>query len=75
MKKLYTKPQIVFEDFSLSTNIADCSIKVNSSYSTCVYDDGRTDPVFSESTAGCVTSGNGIVCYDNPTESSRVFNS
>lgn len=38
MKKAYNKPEIIFEDFSLSTNIAgDCDVidGVNAAYGSC----------------------------------------
>ena len=77
MKKFYSKPQILFEDFSLSTNIATCDLEVNSSYGTCAYDDGQTPAVFTVNVvSGCVMEGEGgKVCYDNPSANSRCFNS
>ena len=35
MKKIYTKPEIFFENFSLSTNIATCDVPHTPSYGVC----------------------------------------
>ena len=40
MKKIYTKPQIEFEDFVMSTNIAaDCEVQpnTNTNYNSCAH--------------------------------------
>lgn len=82
MKKIYTKPEIMFESFSFSTNIAgDCdSIVGNPSKGTC----GITDatgalPIFIDSTTGCVVSTPDgeydNLCYHVPTEGNSLFNS
>ena len=77
MKKSYSKPQIMFEDFSLSTNIAgDCDNKVGSpSEDQCgVEYDG--DMIFSTTISGCnVYPAEDLICYHNPSESSNLFNS
>lgn len=76
MKKAYSKPDIFYEDFALSTNIAaGCGVKVQH------YTDGYgfpyeglyiftsvcTDPVEGDPEGG--------VCYQNPTDTTSVFNS
>ena len=77
MKKAYSKPEIVFEDFSLSTNIAagcevfpednaqDCGVRIGKFY------------YFVEGVTGCINEvANGVhneICYDIPNENNTVF--
>lgn len=39
MKKVYTKPMIDFENFSLSTSISSCDMQVSFSKGSCVIPD------------------------------------
>lgn len=88
MKKTYTKPEILFENFSLSTNIAGtCDIKTNTpAQGTCAYvvtAGPLTWNVFTSGISACTTSEaedgaadgayNGI-CYDVPF-GDNLFNS
>lgn len=83
MRKAYQKPEIMFEDFSLSTNIAgDCEgefVKTLVRNSCGVeLNDGTT--IFVEGSTGCtIEMGedymyNGL-CYHVPYESGNLFNS
>lgn len=80
MKKTYSKPDIVFEDFSLSSSIAGtCNVIVNNSVeNSCAYFDERNNKyVFTNEIAACTTKnqdGDGI-CYHIPLESNDLFNS
>ena len=83
MKKVYSKPEIMFEDFTLCTNIAaGCEAKTNmpSNIEGCGYTpEGVTYAIFLEGMNGCdrkYADGayNGI-CYHVPLESNTVFNS
>lgn len=89
MKKTYSKPEIVFESFSLSTNIAgDCETKTNTQYSgSCGYP-LRGEVLFILGMYGCTTGpqesiagdgstiiGNDEVCYHVPTSYNNLFNS
>lgn len=82
MIKNYEKPQIIFEDFSLSTNIAaNCDIIIsNQSEGVCAYEDKRNDKfVFTTQITGCTTKEddgdfNGI-CYHVPIDTKDLFNS
>lgn len=83
MKREYTKPIIVFENFSMSTNIAaGCEhITNNHVENVCGYLDQR-DPtkirVFMVGIQGCVRTepdGYNGVCYHNPSETYNLFNS
>lgn len=80
--KAYSKPNIVFEDFSLSTSIADnCSLKTNTLHQwSCAVQFGSMK-VFTVSVVGCTESGciavnsdefNGL-CYHVPTNGRNVF--
>lgn len=87
MGKIYKKPDIVFESFSLSTSIAaGCEVKTNTPHSgTCGYKFGAV-MVFVEGVNNCTYKppmnsdtwmddyGNGF-CYHNPSEDSNLFNS
>ena len=87
MKKEYTKPQVVFEDFSLSTGIAaNCEKDANFAKGSCGvihYAPGIT--IFTNAAMGCLTvqteqipTGYGQydgLCYHNPSETYNLFNS
>lgn len=82
MKKVYEKPKIMFESFTLSTNIAgDCDHQTSlQTAGFCGLDFGG-DIVFLTNVTGCEEqyeaddgSFNGI-CYHNPTETTNLFNS
>ena len=82
MKKLYSKPEIMFENFTLSTNIAaGCEVKTNlQAEGGCGYQPPRQNKViFTNELQGCTTTQadglyNGI-CYDTPSENYNLFNS
>lgn len=88
MKKVYTKPEIMFESFTLSASIAgDCGTKTNTpSQGNCAYGED-TDfgvAIFTDAVTACVYkesndgSADGIfngICYHVPTEGMNLFNS
>lgn len=84
MKKVYTKPEIMFESFTLSTNIAaGCQFIVNNaSQGVCGYLPDR-DPtgknIFTSEITGCqrteVDGGYNGICYHVPTDTTDLFNS
>ena len=81
MKKTYTKPQICFESFAMSTNIAgSCELDTPqpSTTQSCGYPIQGT-VVFVEGIAACKHKAqdglyNGF-CYHVPTEYNNLFNS
>ena len=84
MKKTYMKPEIMFESFTLCTNIAaGCQFIVsNSSEGVCGYLDERDPtqtPVFTSKISGCkrheADGGLNGICYHVPTDTSDLFNS
>lgn len=83
MKKMYSKPEIVFENFAISTNIAaGCYYKTkNPAENTCGYDDGRNGRIFTSDvggTNGCTYTqpdNNESLCYHVPNEDYDIFNS
>lgn len=85
MKKVYMKPQIMFESFALSTSIAgDCGIRTNTpSDGNCGYEMtdefGDVSTLFLDSMTGvCSTyqpDGYNGICYDVPTDTGNLFNS
>lgn len=87
MKKEYSKPEIMFEDFELSTSIAgNCErIVGNPSKGTCgVPGSVEGLDIFSTTVSGCVLYDEDIdgdddmydgFCYHVPTERYTLFNS
>ncbi len=82
MKKRYAKPEIMFEDFTLSTNIAgNCEQKTYlPSNNTCGMDFSGLK-VFMSGMTGCediqVSEGDSFdgICYHTPTDLNNLFNS
>lgn len=82
MKKTYTKPEISFESFLMSTNIAgDCEKPFvnNASKGTCAVLGTGGIAVFDGSVGACkFTAENDQwdgLCYHVPTEAANLFNS
>lgn len=81
MKKIYEKPEIVFENFSLSTNIAAGCEVINDlpSVNVCGYIGDFDDPVFTSTVTGCISkevdSMNNTFCYHVPDGGPNLFNS
>lgn len=79
MKKKYTKPQIVFENFSLSTSIAGaCEVKTHTPAAReCGYDMGGYT-VFLTDITGCsfkIEENKYGFCYHVPIDTNNLFNS
>ena len=80
MKKTYTKPEISFESFLMSTNIAgECELdtKMPTADKGCGYPT-RGGVVFVEGTQCTTYPQDGLYngfCYHVPTEYSNLFNS
>ena len=81
MKKVYAKPQIAFEDFSLNTSIAaGCKYISNWIEGQCGWEDEIEGIIFISKEAGCIgaeaPNGEwGNICYDNPSEGYGLFSS
>ena len=79
MKKTYTKPEIMFEDFSLSTSIAlGCEYGAHHTEYVCAYEDEDMGKmIFTETISACTTkTQDGLyntLCYHVPTESNNIF--
>lgn len=78
MKKAYTKPEIIFDDFSLATTIAaGCAVQTNTpSWNMCGYSFGGQN-LFLSGIAACtnqVEDGD-WGCYHVPTDTTKLFNS
>ncbi len=83
MKKKYSAPEILFESFTMSTNIAgDCEAKPQTQvkYSSCGIDFGGYI-VFAVNYNGCSSmqvdfdDEYGGICYHVPSENNNIFNS
>ena len=80
MKKEYKKPEIMFEDFTLSTNIAgSCDVKTNTPRAeTCGMPMSGGTTIFMEGISGCETiaiDGSYNICYHVPIDTANLFNS
>ena len=80
MKKLYTKPQVVFENFSLSTNIASCEVHANADRGSCGCEFIPGLTLFVSDIGKCVIMAedgvdNDGLCYHNPSDIYNVFKS
>lgn len=81
MKKVYSKPVIIYDDFRLSTNIAAGCEKITTTQAqgTCgIVVDGIPGMVFSTGISGCtVTGADGEYseCYDVPFDYNSLFSS
>ena len=86
MKKTYSAPKILFESFTMSTNIAaGCeSIVGNPTSGTCAFtyvdEFAGTVMIFVADSTGCQTTqvvedGHNGFCYHQPYESNNLFNS
>ncbi len=91
MKKKYIKPEILFEDFTLSTSVASCATesmeKVYADNGCGFYDEYLKVVVVSDGITGCATSKrsdyrvattpgeNDGICYHVPIEAYNMFNS
>ena len=84
MKKEYVKPIVVFEDFTLNTNIAgSCEEKTNlPARGSCGWipdDRWILGPIFTGASTGCAVTpseaGYDTLCYHVPNESYNLFNS
>lgn len=82
MKKNYSAPEIMFEDFVLSTSLAACRYSAQFAENSCAWDDPRDHfefVVFTNDITACVYKAqdgkyNGI-CYHNPSDDCNVFSS
>lgn len=81
MKRKYSKPEIIFENFSLNTHIAgNCAeIITNAGVDQCGYEMSSGITVFISEVPGCTHDEpdgnyNGL-CYHVPTDDSDLFNS
>lgn len=79
MKKTYKKPEIIFEDFSLSTSIAlGCEFGAHHAEYLCAYEDEYLEAViFTETISACTTKMqdgvyNGL-CYHVPSDQTNIF--
>lgn len=81
MKKVYKKPMIIFESFSLSVAIAgDCGVETDApSNGVCGYENEAGQMLFVEGITGCefkAPDGSfNEICYHVPTEATMLFNS
>jgi len=81
MKKIYAKPEIVFESFSVSASIAaNCEKIVTPQLYSCGVNYPGVGVIFTDEAQGCIKKmedtvmGDGY-CYHVPTESANMFNS
>ncbi len=78
MKRTYKKPEIMFEDFSLSTSIAlGCEYGAHHTENACAYEDEYLGEfIFTEGLAVCtatVPDGYNSLCYHVPKDTMNIF--
>ncbi len=74
MKKTYVKPQIYFEDFQLSANIAaGCGKPLNHTMETCQPISGMK--LFIDKFTCAITPDEAGLCYQSSTDETRIFTS
>ncbi len=77
MKKQYVKPELYFENFELSANIATlCGIGVGHAEVSCRYTVAGGRTIFTETNCDASATspdGEDTYCYHNPDDSSRLF--
>ncbi len=76
MKKVYSKPEIMFEDFSLSTNIASCDVSTNFAKNQCGFLVGGIGNIFVTKDICDVPMTDGAwdgICYHVPTDDKELF--
>lgn len=80
MKKTYVKPQVYFESFQLSANIAaGCGTitKLATEQAQCGFDDGSGSTIFIQGYTGCSygpDEDSGSICY-HTFEGNKLFTS
>lgn len=80
MKKTYVKPQVYFESFQLSANIAaGCgpTTKLATEQAQCGFDDGSGKIIFLQDITGCAygqDEGSNSICY-HTFEGNKLFTS
>lgn len=81
MKEKYVKPVLVIEKFMMAQTIAkDCSDQFKNQVTLneidkCGWDVGGGDTIFADKVCTIPGSSDGVVCYNNPTPDSQIFNS
>ena len=79
MKRTYTAPDILFEDFTMSTSIAlNCDVRVNNSTENVCGYETRNGIVFTDDISGCKykqPDGYDGICYHVPIDTADLFNS
>ncbi|MBE5957110.1 MAG: hypothetical protein E7253_11765 [Lachnospiraceae bacterium] len=89
MKKEYTKPVIILENFSMTQSIAhNCGDNLIFDYATlkykgsCGWDDGSGVVLFTSANTACTFADDdesdnlpGTACYNNPEGGFNIFNS
>ena len=80
MKKAYSKPEIYFDSFELSSSIAaGCEYKANFAAGACALADPAFGNVYLDGISGCaVTQVDGAyngICYHVPSDNTNLFSS
>lgn len=78
MKKTYVKPEVYFESFELSANIATgCEISINHTVGACWQgvEGFQEFKIFVESNSCKTTPDENGLCYHSPTDANNIFTS
>lgn len=79
MKKIYSKPDVIFESFTMSTSISSCDVKAGFYSGECGVQMTPTMFIFTIEASGCNMKDkdgeyNGL-CYHVPIDGNQVFGS
>jgi hypothetical protein len=79
MKKRYEKPDIMFDNFTMSESVARCEEKANFARGVCGVEMGPGWIVFTNEVGSCIIKQKDLefnsLCYHAPIDSNNVFNS
>lgn len=78
MKKIYVKPEVYFESFELSANIATgCEININHTVGACWQgvEGFKGFNIFVEPNSCKTTPDDNGLCYHSPTDANNIFTS
>ncbi len=79
MKKRYEKPDIMFDNFTMSESVARCEEKANFARGVCAVETGPFTYMFTDEVNSCNFKQKDLefnsLCYHVPMDSNNVFNS
>ena len=81
MKKTYSKPDILFDNFTMTTSIAACEVEATFSRGVCGVEMTNSMTIFTDAVNGCnwkvedADASFDFLCYHVPSDNNNVFGS